>query len=280
MQRVNEFNFYELAQHIHPLTLLSETVRYNVIFYEWFQARTALNGIFVQRPFVVSRSAASELYQAITEHVPAKWDDATAKLSEENHEIHSWQYASIVDAAKKLETVLAAECQVLDTYLVQKTGAYSTVDLVERAHVAFGEAAQKLPERSKEDFDQAGKCIAFNLPTAAAFHILRGTESIVRSYYKSMTGREPKNKMRNWFAYIKRLRECGADTRVTSFLDHVRETYRNPILHPEENVDAEQALVMFGACVSVSTLMLNEIERLSSIRPQAQPAAGKAAAAR
>jgi hypothetical protein len=85
MQRVNEFNFYELAQHIHPLTLLSETVRYNVIFYEWFQARTALNGIFVQRPFVVSRSAASELYQAITEHVPAKWDDATAKLSEENH---------------------------------------------------------------------------------------------------------------------------------------------------------------------------------------------------
>ncbi len=264
MQRVTEFDFYELAQHIHPLTELTGPAKYTDVFFPWFQARTALSTMFTRRAFVVSRSAAQKLYQAITEFIPEDWDKAIAKLSESTEDIQQWQLSTITEGAKNLETVLAAECQVLDTYLVVKRGAYSTADLVERAHIAFGTIAEKLPDQAKADFDQAGRCVAFDLPTAAAFHIFRGTEVIIRAYYKAVTGKEPKKKMRNWFAYIKVLRQCNADNRITSFLDHLRETYRNPILHPEENVDAEQALVMFGACISVSTLMLNEITGLSS----------------
>ena len=43
-----------------------------------------------------------------------------------------------------------------------------------------------LPELCKYDFTQAGKCIAFELPTSAAFHTLRGTEGVLRSYYSAL----------------------------------------------------------------------------------------------
>jgi hypothetical protein len=45
---------------------------------------------------------------------------------------------------------------------------------------------EKLPKIARSDFEKVGKCIAFELPTAAVFHILRATENILRHYYKGM----------------------------------------------------------------------------------------------
>jgi len=266
MQRVNEFNFYDLATQIHPLTEIGTSeVKYGDVFFQWFQARDALNQMFRQRPLTVSLSAANELYDSITEFVPEKWPEAIGRLgTPEDRDMEGWEVSKISEAAKKFETVLAAECQVLDTYFVSKKGAYSTADLVERAHICFGAMAAKLPDQAKSDFDQAGKCMAFDLPTACAFHIVRGSEAVIRKYYEQVTGKAPKVKMRNWGAYIKLLRENKADEKVTVFLDHIRNSYRNPVLHPEESVDADQAVILFGACVSLVTLMISEIDRLSA----------------
>ena len=41
----------------------------------------------------------------------------------------------------------------------------------------------KLSELSKTDFTEAGKCIAFERYTAAAFHVLRGTEQALTEFY-------------------------------------------------------------------------------------------------
>src|SRR5712692_6640623 len=40
------------------------------------------------------------------------------------------------------------------------------------------------PDVARYDFAEAGKCIAFERPTAAAFHLLRGIESVLRAYCK------------------------------------------------------------------------------------------------
>ena len=45
---------------------------------------------------------------------------------------------------------------------------------------------EKFPDIARYDFDEAGKCIAFERPTAASFHILRATEANIRHYYKQM----------------------------------------------------------------------------------------------
>jgi hypothetical protein len=92
-----------------------------------------------------------------------------------------------------------------------------------------------------------------------------------------VTGKEPKPKMRNWHAYIKRLEDAGAKQEITKFLDHLRDSYRNPVLHPEENVSEDQAIVLFGACVSVVMLMVEEIGRLAAKSSAPLPFSGAAA---
>jgi hypothetical protein len=162
---------------------------------------------------------------------------------------------------ENFETVFSAELQTMATYFVSKKLAYSTADLIENAENLFPESIRKdLPSQCIADMKQAGKCIAFETPTAAAFHILRATESVIRLYYERIVGHAPKVKARNWGAYISVLEKKGADKKVTTFLDHLREQYRNPILHPEEMLTPEEATVLLGASISAILLMMGEIK--------------------
>ena len=169
-------------------------------------------------------------------------------------------------AAKEFETILGAECQVLDTYFISKKGVYSTADLVDHAHHHIPEPTRaQLPEQTKSDFDQAGKCIAFDLATAGAFHLLRGTEAVLRQYYEAVvpgTKKAPA-KMRNWGVYIKLLSDHGAEIKVTSLLTHLKDAYRNPVLHPEENYTDERVQVLFGVCISAIVMMVEELNKLA-----------------
>lgn len=269
MQRVNEFNFYELAKSIHPLLQLTDKSTFILEWGTLWDARVAINSIFAVRPLNVCARAASDLQNAINAAVPENWDDLTAQLSRSNATttFSPWQVATIQRAAREFETVLAAECQVLDTYFVSKKGAFSTADLVDNAHHHIPPSIrEQLPELTKGDIDQAGKCIAFDLPTAAAFHLLRGTEAVLREYYDRIVPGPKKAapKMRNWGVYIKLLKEHGADTRITSLLDHLRDSYRNPVLHPEENYTDERAQVLFGVCISAIVMMTEAVAALDS----------------
>jgi hypothetical protein len=271
MKRVNEFELYELAAKIHPLTTLQVPMKFSKVWVDWWFARSALNTILTLRPLTVSTEAAKKLYGAISEVLPEKWDELVFPSDPSTEEdIRPWQVSAVMEAAKEFETVLAAECRVLDTYFVSKKGVYSTADLVDHAHHHFPDTIQgELPDQTKSDFDQAGKCMAFDLPTAAAFHLLRGAESVLRKYYEQLVPGEKKAvpKMRNWGVYIKLLHEHGAESKVTSLLTHLKDSYRNPVLHPEENYTEERIQVLFGVCVSAIVMMIEEMKGLA---PQSQ----------
>ena len=270
MQRVNEFTFYDLATKIHSLTDVTE-VKITDVWFEWFQARLELDNILSLRPLSVSVGAARKLMEAITAFIPSKWEDAVQavkvpKEGEEEIPLASWQTYAIRTTAKEFETVLAAECQVLDTYFVSKKGVYSTADLIEHAHHHIPEPTRtELPDQTKGDFDQAGKCMAFDLATAAAFHLLRGTEAVLRQYYDLVVpgSKKAPAKMRNWGAYIKLLKDHGATEKVTSLLTHLKDAYRNPVFHPEENYTDERVQVLFGVCISAIVMMVEEIRKLA-----------------
>lgn len=275
VQRVSEFSFYELASKIHPLVDVKE-VKLSDVWFQWYQARTELESILASRPLSVSVDAAKRLHAAITVFVPEKWEDAVAAVKPAvmvgtavavEQPLASWETYPIRIAAKDFETVLAAECQVFDTYFVSKKGVYSTADLVEHAHHHIPEPTRnQLPDQTKADFDQAGKCIAFDLATAGAFHLLRGTEAVLREYYEGVVpgAKKAPAKMRNWGVYIKLLNEHGAETKVTSLLTHLKDAYRNPVLHPEENYTDERVQVLFGVCVSAIVMMVEEINKLKA----------------
>ena len=64
---------------------------------------------------------------------------------------------------------------------------------------------------------------------------------------------------RNWGAYIKALETAKAEKKITVFLDHIREECRNPISHPNEMLELDEAFALFGPAISVVGQMLREI---------------------
>jgi hypothetical protein len=74
-----------------------------------------------------------------------------------------------------------------------------------------------LPEVAQYDFIQAGKCIAFELPTSAAFHLLRATEATLRHLYLAVT---QKSTSGNWGTIVQLLR-ASSEPLPTPLLDNL-----------------------------------------------------------
>jgi hypothetical protein len=99
----------------------------------------------------------------------------------------------------------------------------------------------------------------------AGYSIMRAIDAVMRSYYRAVVGVEPKKKFRNWGAYISRLKTCpAADPKIIDFLGQIKESYRNPVLHPEQNLSADDAQILFGVAISVISMMGHAIERLTA----------------
>jgi hypothetical protein len=189
-----------------------------------------------------------------------------------NRDITPFEAYNVTSSLTTFETILQAQLQSLSTYFVSRQLAYETSLLIEEGDKLLPDSAREDAKDAIPDLQQAGKCLAFDIPTAAGFHIIRATESVIRKYYAAVIGRPPKPKMRNWGTYIKNLQTANADTRVTGFLVHIKDTYRNPVLHPEETLSQEDAQVLLGACVSAIVLMVGAIKSKQATQPQTQAA--------
>ena len=128
----------------------------------------------------------------------------------------------------KFENNLEAEYNGKDIFVVAKKGILSTTDLIENAEEMF---SQKIRERiapAISDIQQAGKCIAFQVSTAAAFHIFRAVEAVAKIYVEIVRGTPPTDKEKRFglggFARI--LVEHGADERVTNSVPQLRQKLR------------------------------------------------------
>lgn len=118
---------------------------------------------------------------------------------------------------------------------------------------------ERLPEVAKHDLQEAGKCIAFEVSTAAAFHILRGTECVLRHFYE---GRKRKNRIsgRMWGPIIQDLRNLRSppDKALLDHLDNIRLTFRNPTQHPEKIYDLSETQNLLHVCVDVIERMVSD----------------------
>jgi hypothetical protein len=269
VQRVDEFIFYDLSIKVHSLTGLEEKeTPYNDLVWVLSNARDGLSEIFKSRPLHFSAQSAIDLFNRISSIIPQDFNEMVGKIDPEGSEkISWWEVERIKRDAENFERALRTECSVMDAYYVVKKGAFSTKDLVENAHFQIPMPSRSLvPQITRDDFDQAGKCLAFDVYTAAAFHLLRGTEAVVREYYELVVPGPKKAppKMRNWGTYVRLLRNHGGKPTIISIIDHLRDAYRNPVLHPTDFYDEERVLALFGLCVSAVILLQSEISQLKN----------------
>ena len=121
-----------------------------------------------------------------------------------------------------------------------------------------------LSEIAQYDFKEAGKCIAFELPTAAAFHLLRGTEAALKDYYCHIIKRK-RVKIMMWGPMVKHLKQRKSKpippASLLNKLDDIRFTYRNPTQHPEKIYDIHEVQDLFGLCIDVVNRMKYKLNK-------------------
>lgn len=276
MEKINPYAFYRLGMELHPLTTVSANdnkVAIKEIFWPLWQGDQAMGLLLAGYPIRLgfSKSAAQALKNTIhtlfTEHFGEEKGGFKFPSEGENPTIGSWVWGQVTGALNTFQTVFQTEMENATTYQVSKKGLYSTVDLVEAAEEAFsGEIAPYVSQKTKSDFHAAGRCLAFNLPTAAGFHAARATEGMLELYWQTFTG---KTGTRNgWQAYIDDLQaviDSGkTPTPTKRVLDNIRvakDYDRNPVVHPRDVVLSEvDARILFSACESLILSMAQEVK--------------------
>lgn len=123
----------------------------------------------------------------------------------------------------------------------------------------------KLPSIARYDFAEAGKCIVFDRPTAAAFHMLRATEAVLRAFYCILVHQRRCDLMWGPMVNDLRKRRKGAPHKVLlDNLDNIRRSFRNPTQHPEAIYNIEEVQDLWGLCV-------DPVSRMAKILPVPEP---------
>lgn len=155
---------------------------------------------------------------------------------------------ALAESVQQLQTVFQFEAPRFPIFVAARRGMYNSNDLIDHAEEHLtDETMAATPEQCRIDIRAAGRCLAFDMETASAFHMLRAIESMIKAYYHRLTGKTfPEAKIpRNWGKYIDALRDEGALDSILAQLEIIKTVQRNPILHPEENVGRDDGLRLF-----------------------------------
>jgi hypothetical protein len=264
MKKLNTHSVYEFALRIHPLTTLEykDGMTLKDIFLPVVRAEISLRGQLEVQSGFFSPSLKRKAGAVLRAMYDLGLDSEEAINSDLGQIVEAYRVSSLTQRVKEFETVLANELPGLATYVVSQKGIYSTDELISHAEMHVPEKCRVLlNEKATEDIQQAGKCLAFEVATASAFHMWRAVESVMDSYYQTLMGKtfSDAGVTRNWGQYIQALQNAKAETKITTFLDHIREEYRNPISHPDESLELDEAFQLFGAAMSAIGQILKAI---------------------
>jgi hypothetical protein len=267
MKRVNPYTFYQAGTIIHPLASIEQDASVPQIVWDLDGLRDWLKYLLSDRlvSIVVSRHAAQTVIDSVNAVIPEKSSDFSSIDAQRKL---SWMEAyRIRTGLLEFETVFAAELPTFDAYLVSKKGIYSTADLIERAEMAIDETAREgISEGAQNDFKQAGKCLAFELPTACGFHAMRAVEAVLRSQWELVTKPAAGTRPPEMAQCINELRAKGEDPKLLDILDHIRDLHRNTTMHPEAFLTMIDALRLFDIAKSAMSAMGDRVRVLKPKR--------------
>lgn len=203
--------------------------------------------------FIVSKaSTESTAYSDLQDSLSGM--DRDAKIDEALSKKIKKQFAS-------LEDVVFAEALTKKIYVLPER-RFNTAFLLAKPEKLLKEGIyEKLEEIAKLDFASACRCILFGEATAAAFHILRATESVLKSYYFHHRRQNRLDKPM-WGPMTDQLRNKKRNkppAGLLASLDMVRTQYRNPTNHPEAVYHIDSAQDLFGVCLDVIGKMADEL---------------------
>ena len=199
-----------------------------------------------------------ELNLNVTKRASYKLENLRKKLSEKpkNSKLSYQEAEELSGIMEDIRKTLEAETEGHFVYKVSD----KRIDIKKLLENVPGLFAPRIfnncSEIARFDFHEAGKCIAFQRPTAAAFHLMRGTEAVLKLYYKKYIRSGDKEM---WGPIISELRSKNKgrlpDQILLNNLDHLRHSFRNPTQHPNKIYDIDEVQDLFSICIDVVNRM-------------------------
>jgi hypothetical protein len=153
--------------------------------------------------------------------------------------------------------ISAREAFVVTPKRIDTTKLIKDVSLLLRPGVFI-----ELPSVAQYDIGEAGKSIAFERPTAAAFHLLRATESVLRHFYCTLIRQKRVHNLL-WHDMVEDLRNRRKTEKYSMLynnLDNIRFHYRNPTQHPDKIYDIEEVQDLWSLCIEVINRMITVLQ--------------------
>lgn len=171
----------------------------------------------------------------------------------------------LTEICDKIDATLDAELKLRTAFIVTPKRLH--IDhLLKSPSSLFGEGVfQALPLMSQFDFKEACRCIAFAMPTAAAFHCMRATEALLRQLYKAVIKRNRVEKLL-WYPMVEHLRKRknSVPKPLLDNLDNIRVNFRNPTSHPEARYDLDEAQDLMALSVDVTNRIAKRLREQKS----------------
>lgn len=175
-----------------------------------------------------------------------------------------YRFKQLVTKAETFEVALLEELRGFMAYIPSQKNAYSTRILVERADESLPPLVlNKMTKGIRKEIGESGKCLVFDLPTAAGFHILRALELVIHEYYLVVCEPPDRKPLDNWGAYISELRKHDiGDISVKeaiALIQQVKDNDRNLIMHPERVLSSDDSLVLFDIAKAAMSKMAEKL---------------------
>ena len=252
MQRINLAYFYDLGAAMRPLPNLKPDTPLSESWVMLYEAEKQL-GFLLESSLLApairsSYETGKKLRTALT-----NGQDWTKKLTMS-------EVFSVTGAAKDFQTIVRAELGISDAYFVSRKAAYDTITLIQNAEAMF---SPDLPSKVTEaipEIREAGKCLAYELATASGFHLFRVLELVLRRYWEVIGKGRPQPKQKNLGVYLDHMEKHNlGDRKVRATLKQIKDLHRNTLIHPEDVLQVDDAIGLFGIAQSAINAMLKVI---------------------
>lgn len=116
----------------------------------------------------------------------------------------------------------------------------------------------KLTKTSKSDLQDAGFCLACQIPTSSAISSLRAAEDVFGSYYKKKTNKSVGSKTWNQCLDVLR-KEPNVDKELIGHLDYIRKYKRNAAAHPGKIFNQKESEKIFLTVIEAIEMMFKDL---------------------
>ena len=147
----------------------------------------------------------------------------------------------------------------LNIYFVTKVNAYDTDTLLSNGRAALPETiVEKMDADSLRCLEEGTRCLGLKLATSAGFQLLRAVEGVMHEFYDVLSGGSPRPNRREMGGYIDALEKLKTvDPQMIDVLRGIKNLRRNPLMHPEDFLDMDEAQIVFDVAKgAISTMVL------------------------